>query len=150
MAKYKMSAEGREELRDSEGEKLEAYLDTNGTPTIGVGHTRKVAMGQKITKAQSDAFLAEDLEWAEAAVSDYVHVPLNQNMVDALVSFVFNIGAEQFRSSTLLRLLNEGLYKDASEQFPNWDKETINGKLVANKGLHNRRLREKKLFLKPV
>lgn len=150
MAKYKMSAEGRQDLRESEGEKLEAYLDTNGTPTIGAGHTRKVALGQVITKAQSDAFLSEDLEWAEAAVSAYVHVPLNQNMVDALVSFVFNIGAEQFRSSTLLRLLNEGLYKDAADQFPNWDKETINGKLVANKGLHARRLREKKRFLAPA
>ena len=148
--KYQMSAEGREELRESEGEKLEAYLDTNGTPTIGVGHTRNVKMGQKITKAQSDVFLQEDLGWAQQAVSDFVHVPINQNMADALISFVFNIGAEQFRTSTLLRLLNEGLYKDASEQFPNWDKETIGGKLVANKGLHARRLREKKLFLKPV
>ena len=150
MAKYKMSADGRAWLRspDGEGEKLKAYLDTNGTPTIGVGHTRKVKMGDVITQAQSDAFLQEDLEWAEAAVSNFVHVPLNQNMVDALVSFVFNIGEVQFRSSTLLRLLNEGLYKDASEQFPNWDKETINGKLVANKGLGNRRAKEKKLFLK--
>ena len=150
MSKYQMSAEGRQELRESEGERLEAYLDTNGTPTIGVGHTRKVKMGDKITEAQSDVFLQEDLEWAQQAVSNYVHVPINQNMADALISFVFNIGAEQFRTSTLLRLLNAGLYKDAADQFPNWDKETIKGKLVQNKGLHNRRLREKKQFLAPA
>lgn len=147
---YKVSAEGREAIRSDEGERLEAYLDTNGTPTIGVGHTRGVKMGQKITKAKSDAFLEEDLTWVEAALNKYVHVPLNQNMVDALGGFVFNVGETQFRESTLLELLNRGLYKDASEQFERWNKETIKGKKVENAGLTARRKREAKRFIKPV
>lgn len=146
------SAEGRKAIMEDEGVRYEAYLDIAGVPTIGVGHTRKVYMGQKATEAEVDYWLQEDLKEAEQAVEAYVHVPLNQNMYDALVSLVFNIGASQFRTSTLLRKLNEGLYKDASEQFLVWNKITNpkTGKLEESKGLSNRRAREKKLFLKPV
>lgn len=144
------SAEGRKAIMEDEGVRYEAYLDIAGVPTIGVGHTRKVYMGQKATEAEVDYWLQEDLKEAEQAVEAYVHVPLNQNMYDALVSLVFNIGASQFRTSTLLRKLNEGLYKDASEQFLVWNKITNpkTGKLEESKGLSNRRAREKKLFLK--
>ena len=146
------SAEGRKAIMEDEGVRYEAYLDIAGVPTIGVGHTRKVYMGQKATEADVDYWLQEDLKEAEQAVEAYVHVPINQNMYDALVSLVFNIGAPQFRTSTLLRKLNEGLYKDASEQFLVWNKITNpkTGKLEESKGLSNRRAREKKLFLKPV
>ena len=146
------SAEGRKAIMEDEGVRYEAYLDIAGVPTIGVGHTRKVYMGQKASEAEVDYWLQEDLKEAENAVAAYVHVPVNQNMYDALVSLVFNIGAGQFRTSTLLRKLNEGLYKDASEQFLVWNKITNpkTGKLEESKGLSNRRAREKKLFLKPV
>lgn len=144
------SAEGRKAIMEDEGVRYEAYLDIAGVPTIGVGHTRKVYMGQKATEADVDYWLQEDLKEAEQAVEAYVHVPVNQNMYDALVSLVFNIGASQFRTSTMLRKLNEGLYKDASEQFLVWNKITNpkTGKLEESKGLSNRRAREKKLFLK--
>jgi len=140
------SAEGREAIKEDEGVRYEAYLDTGGVWTIGVGHTRKVYPGQKATPAQVDAWLQEDLTEAERALAAYVHVPLNQNMYDALAGFVFNIGAEQFRTSTMLRLLNQGLYKDAANEFPKWNLD--NGKVI--KGLVLRRERQKKMFLKPV
>lgn len=144
------SAEGRKAIMDEEGVRYEAYLDSKGVPTIGVGHTRKVSMGMKATPEQVDVWLQEDLAEAERAIDSYVHVPLNQNMYDALASLVFNIGAEQFRSSTLLRLLNLGLYKDASEQFLVWNKIRKGDKFEELKGLTKRREREKKMFVKPV
>ncbi len=144
------SAEGRKAIMDEEGVRYEAYLYSKNVPTIGVGHTRQVKMGMKATPEQVDAWLQEDLAEAERAIDAYVHVPLNQNMYDALASLVFNIGAEQFRTSSLLRKLNEGLYKDASEQFLVWNKIRKGAKFEELKGLTKRREREKKMFLKPV
>jgi len=139
------SLAGREAITLREGEELEAYQDGGGVWTIGVGHTRGVYKGQKITQAQSQKFLQEDLALAENAVNLFVIVPLNQNMFDALVSLVFNIGVGAFQKSTLVKLLNMGLYKDAANEFPRWNKD--NGKVVD--GLTNRRLSEQKQFLTP-
>lgn len=145
-----LSAEGREFIKKEEGVEKEAYQDQAGVWTIGVGHTRKVYPGQKATDAEIDVWLTEDTQWAMQAVNNYVHVPLNQHMFDALVSLCFNIGETQFRESTLVRKLNEGLYKDAADQFAVWNKvrDPKTKKLEDNKGLTARREREKKLFLK--
>ena len=57
----------------------------------------------------------------------------------ALVSFVFNEGETKFLTSTLLRLLNTGDYSSVPVQLLRWTKETIDGRLVENVGLRNRR-----------
>jgi len=119
----KMSPKGAAILTVREGEKLKTYTDTVGVLTIGVGHTGPdVKPGMTITKEQSQALLMKDLQWAEAAVNK-VAVPLNQNQFDALVSFVFNIGATAFAKSTLLKLLNAGDYGGAAAQFMVWTKQ---------------------------
>ena len=67
---------------------------------------------------------------AADAVNDAVEVPLNQDQFDALVSFVFNVGAGAFEGSTLLRLLNEGRYRDVPKQLDRWvkaDGRTLEG-----------------------
>jgi lysozyme len=118
-----MSPKGSAILSVREGERLKAYVDTVGVLTIGVGHTGPdVKPGMTITREQSQALLKKDLEWAEAAVNK-VRVPLNQNQFDALVSFVFNIGATAFAKSTLLKLLNAGDYSGAAAQFMVWTKQ---------------------------
>lgn len=127
-----------------EGLHLDAYLPTpNDVPTIGYGHTKGVKLGQRITVLQANQFLQEDIAWAEDAVNSLVKVRLNQNQFDALVSFVFNIGATAFEKSTLLRLLNSGDYTGAANQFPRWNKQ--NGKVL--NGLTKRRKEEQALFL---
>lgn len=145
MTKQRTSQEGRELIAAREGEELEAYLDGGGVWTIGVGHTLHVKKGDVITKEQSDKFLEDDLHTAENAIKLYVNTPLNQNMFDALVSLIFNIGVGAFKSSTLLKLLNMGLLKEAAEQFPRWNQD--NGKVVD--GLTKRRLSERLQFLTP-
>lgn len=142
----KTSAEERKAISLDEGIRTKAYLDTGGVPTIGVGHTKGVKMGMVATLDQIDKWLEEDLADAEADVERLVKVPLNQNMFDALVSFVFNLGGTQLAGSTLLKLLNQGLYKDAADQFPRWNKD--NG--VVLNGLVKRRARERATFLRPV
>ena len=131
-------------IKKHEGLRLEAYLPTpNDVWTIGYGHTHTTKQGQKITEAQAETLLRKDIKWAEEAVNESVVVPLSQNQFDALVSFVFNVGAGAFGSSTLLRLLNSKDYEGAANQFLRWNKQ----KGVALKGLTKRREEERKLFL---
>lgn len=140
---------GLDLIKQFEGLRLNAYKDSAGIPTIGYGHTKGVEMGQTITQAQADQFLKEDCKDAEGAVNKLVEVPITQNMFDALVSFVFNLGAGALKGSTLLKLLNKHDYQGASEQFARWVYATNakTGKKEVLNGLVKRREAERKLFL---
>lgn len=123
--------------------RLIAYQDQHGVWTIGWGHTGpEVHEGLQWTQAQADGALEADLQAAVSAVNRSVRVAVNQNQFDALVSFVFNVGAEAFAGSTLLRLLNGGYPNLAASQFPYWDH--VDG--VENNGLLHRRDAEQQLF----
>jgi len=76
-----------------------------------------------------------------------VKVALTQNQFDALVSFVYNLGVEAFRTSTLLRKLNNADYRGAAAEFKRWKNATVNGKLTELAGLVRRRKSEEQLFL---
>jgi lysozyme len=144
----KISAAGLELLKGHEGLRLKAYLDTGDVPTIGYGHTRGVKMGDTCTKEQALQWLDEDADIAENDVNRLVKAPfgLNQNQFDALVSFVYNIGGDEFSTSTLLRKLNAGDYTGAAKQFGRWIYD--NGKIV--NGLVLRRADERELFLREI
>lgn len=115
-----ISDQGLELLLEREGCKLEAYRDSVGVPTIGVGHTAGVHMGDTCTKEQAMAWMMEDLAWVRGCLDSKVTVPLEQFQYDGLGSFIFNIGAGAFTSSTLLRKLNEGAYDEVPAQFDRW------------------------------
>ncbi|NTX17970.1 lysozyme [Burkholderia cepacia] len=95
----------------------------NGAPwTIGYGHTGpEVRYGLVWTQAQAEAALMKDVQGAVGAVNRLVKVPLSQCQFDALVDFVFNLGETRFAGSTMLRLLNAGLYEAAANEFQKWD-----------------------------
>lgn len=134
-------------IKKWEGLRLEAYLPTpNDVWTIGWGHTLGVKKGDKITKEQAEAFFREDIKWAEEAVNNSVKVSISQNMFDALVSLVFNIGATAFKKSTLLKKLNKADYEGAANQFLVWNKQK--GRILS--GLSKRRSEEREYFLKTV
>jgi lysozyme len=116
----KPSSACRALVRQFEGCKLQAYLCPAGIPTIGVGHTRGVKIGDRCTVQQADVWLSQDLEDAGAAVAMLVRVPLTQGQFDALTSFVFNLGARRLAESTLLIMLNKRNYKAAADQFSRW------------------------------
>lgn len=129
-------------IKQYEGLKLEAYLCPAGIPTIGYGHTRGVKLGQKISAAQAEVFLDHDYEEAEDAVKRLITVPLNDNQLGALTSFVFNLGEGRLLGSTLRRKLNSGDYKGAAAEFDKW---VYSGGKKLN-GLITRRAAERKLF----
>ncbi len=97
-----------------------------------------------ISRARAEQPLRQDVRTFEDDVNSDVRVPLNENQFDALVSFSFNIGDGALRSSTLLRLLNEGDYSGAARQFERF--YYAHGNSI--RGLANRRHAEKALFLR--
>lgn len=140
----KTGQRGIDLIKFFEGCKLKAYQDAVGVWTVGVGHTGPdVCRGETVTHEEADALLHGDLLEAEEAVSRLVKVPINQNEFDALVSFTFNLGEGNLKSSTLLRLLNQMRYQEAADQFPRWNK--AGGVVLA--GLTKRREAERRLFL---
>ncbi len=115
------SEEGRSAIALREGIRNKAYKDTKGIWTIGVGHTGpEVVEGLVWSDDKVMSTLVNDLRNAEKAVNLYVKVALTQNQFDALVSFVFNVGAGAFKNSTLLKVLNQGNYEEAANQFDRW------------------------------
>jgi GH24 family phage-related lysozyme (muramidase) len=138
-------------IKKHEGLRLEAYLPTpNDRWTIGWGHTKTARPGMKITEEQAEELFQSDIAWVEKAIEDYVEVELNDNQYDALASFVYNLGAGNFRSSTLLKKLNSGDYEGAANEFPRWNKQRNKktGQLEELRGLTKRRAEERELFLR--
>ena len=70
-------------------------------------------------------------------------VEVTQNQFDALVSFAFNLGPANLKSSTLLRKVNSGDVNGAADEFLKWNH--AGGQVLA--GLTARRNAEKTLFL---
>lgn len=137
----KTSEKGKAIIKQYEGFRAKPYLCPAKVPTIGYGATyyldgRKVKLTDPaISEAQADKLLDKMLEKYEQAVERYAQVPLNQNQFDALVSFCYNVGAENLRTSTLLKKLNAKDYAGAGEQFLKWNRG--GGRVL--QGLVNRR-----------
>ncbi|MDG3438966.1 lysozyme [Nitrospirillum amazonense] len=143
-----VNAAGIALTEQSEGLELTAYLCPAGRLTIGYGHTGPdVTPGMTITEAQAQELLLQDLATAGNGVSQAVTVALTDNQYAALTDFAFNLGIGALTQSTLLRLLNQGDYADAADQFLVWDKAHVNGQLVTLPGLAARRQKERALFL---
>lgn len=133
---------------------LDAYIDPVGIPTIGYGSTynydakRKVQLGDSITVQKAVEWLRKETKAIVPQIKSLVKVPINQNQLDSLTSFVYNVGIGNFKNSTLLRLLNSGAPKtEVAAQFDRWNKGTVNGQKVVLPGLTRRRNEEKALFL---
>lgn len=136
-------------VREFEGLRLVAYPDpgTRGAPyTVGYGHTAGVFKDTHIGVDMAVRLLKLDLEEAGRYIEKMVTVELNDNEFSALLSFVFNLGPQNLKNSTLLRKLNEGDKQGASEEFGKWNKAA---KRVMQ-GLTRRREAERVLFLTPV
>jgi lysozyme len=118
-----LSSAGLELLKKSEGFRDRTYNDVAGFPTIGFGH--RLAPSESyltgITLLQGESILSRDIVVAEAAVERLVKVSLTQGQFDALVDFVFNLGAGRLASSTLLTYVNARNFDAAAWQLLAWD-----------------------------
>lgn len=133
-------------VKEFEGERLTSYKDVAGKWTIGIGHlinnNERHLIGATISPEESNKLFNRDIKTATNTIDRVVHVPLNESQYAALASFIFNVGATNFLTSTLLKKLNAGDYSGAANEFLRWNK--AGGKVVA--GLTRRREAEAKLF----
>ena len=134
---------------------LNAYQDLGGVWTIGYGSTfnyaenRPVKKGDVITEQIAIDWLRKEMKDKIIQIKQLVKVPINQNQLDALTSFSYNLGIGALKSSTLLKLLNSGADKyTVSNQFLRWNKALIDGQYIEVLGLTRRREAERVLFLK--
>lgn len=129
-------------VKSFEGFRATAYKCPAGVWTIGYGCTENVSPGDTVTEAEAEQMLSDELLYASKAVDELVEVELTQNEYDALTSFVYNVGREAFRNSTLLRMINNDDKEDCGPQFDRWNK--AGGVVLA--GLTRRRAAERAMF----
>ncbi len=114
-------------IKRSEGLRLTPYLDLAGFWTVGYGHkltSKELAAGWRdrvIDEPAALQLLIDDADYAAAQVQRWVTVPLSQGQLDALTDFVYNLGQVRLADSTLLKILNQGNYRDAGQQLLRWD-----------------------------
>lgn len=145
------SPAGIQNIVQWEGRRNQAYQDSAGNWTIGVGHLIVPGDGlnsqSNINDATVDAIFTNDLENAEMIVKGNVTVPLTQGQFDALVDFAFQFG-NAFVSSTLLKLLNAGNYVAAANEFQQWvHARNSSGQLILVGQLVQRRAADASMFV---
>lgn len=125
---------------------LPDYLrDLSGTPwTIGMGETKGVKQGDKITQEQADSMLLERLkEFAQGVLKASPKLSKHSpEKLAAVTSFAYNVGLGAYKGSTVARCIGVEDMEGAARAFSLWNKA---GGLVMN-GLVKRRQVEADLF----
>ena len=117
-----LSKTGIELLKHFEGCELKAYQDSVGVWTIGYGHTKGIYEGLEITQSEAEKMLVDELPEYEGYITDKVVPMLQQHEFDALVCWGYNLGPTNLSSSTMLKKLNAGEFKEVPFQMKRWDK----------------------------
>jgi len=147
-------------IKHHEGVRQKPYQCPARLWTIGVGHVMYPEQGKlkledrdafqtrqedmrTYSMEEVDAILRRDLDRFERGVEKFCPVPLTQGMFDGLVSFSFNVGLGTLQRSTLRQKLLRGDKEGAAEELMKYC--MAGGKIL--KGLQNRRIDEKSMFL---
>ena len=155
-----VSEKACEVIRHHEGVRSRPYRCPALLWTIGVGHVlypeqAKLPLAERMgfslrpeddrvfTKEEVDGLLKFDLARFERGVGQFCPVPLTQGMFDGLVSLSFNVGLGTLQHSTLRQKLLRGDKAGAADEFLKYCMAA--GKIL--KGLQNRRIDERALFL---
>jgi len=137
-------------IKSFEGYRRSSARLADGRWTIGYGHTKTAREGVEVSPSDAEALLIYDLMEITQAVNDWTFAPLTQNQFDALVSFAFNVGLENFRRSMVLRRVNEGAMLQAAAALDLWRKADFEGERIVVDALVRRRAAEKSMFLLPT
>ena len=141
---------GLEIIKKYEGLRLTKYVCPAGKVTIGYGHSMKPGevIPRFITNERAEELLLEDIELFEDEMRNLIEIDLDSNQWSAIVSFVYNVGATLFASSSVLKKINErdaeGVVK-ALKKYVYYTDST--GEKVVAEGLKKRRDSEAKLYL---
>lgn len=134
-------------IAPNEGKVNSTYIDPVGIATSCYGHTGpEVKLGQKFTDEQCLDQLAKDLSAHDKQMMNLVRVPLTDYQHAAFLSFTYNAGVGNFKSSTMLRKLNSKDYEGACEELSKW----VYAKKQKLNGLVTRRQQEKAVCMGEV
>jgi lysozyme len=148
----KLNKAGADLIKSFEGLRLDAYLCSAGKPTVGFGSTffedgTPVKLGDKITKERADSLFEKVSDSFAAKVKNCIQKDINENQFAALVSFAYNVGIGNLKSSTLLKKVNANPNDPTiMQEFKKWNRAS--GKVLA--GLTRRREAEANLYFKPL
>ena len=155
-----ISAAGLDFMKQWEGLRPKLCIDPEGHCTIGYGtvlHSGRCdgraveePYAAGITAEAAAQLLAQKCAEVQQFINDRISTSLNQNQSDALICFVYNIGAEAFETSTLLKALNAGDTAAAGSEIRKWTKASANGVVSEVPALANRRNAESALFEQPA
>ena len=138
-------------IKHYEGLYLETYLCPAKVATIGYGTTvypngEKVKLGDKITKEEAVIYLEYEIKKIVKSFNEVrlcFNLELNEDQKDACISFIYNLGIGNFKSSTLLKKMKVDPNDPTIEQeFMKWI--NANGKPL--EGLRRRRHSEWVLY----
>lgn len=130
-------------IKKYEGFSARPYKCPAGVLTIGYGRTIDVRPYEITTEEAETIWLDKYVKTIADQILAIVKVELSNNQICALIDFLYNLGIGNFKSSTLLRKINQGDFSAAANEFLKWNKA---GGIVL-KGLENRRIAERMLFL---
>jgi lysozyme len=123
------------------------YVDPVGIVTACFGHTsQRLTLGMEMSEHDCLLLLADDLTTHNKQLMQAVKVPLSEQEHGAYLSFHYNVGSANFKSSTLLRHLNAGQRELACNELPRW----VYAKGIKLPGLVTRRAQERDLCLQGV
>ena len=134
-------------IKKYEGFKPEAYQDSVGVWTIGYGTTRingePIKAGMTITEDQALQLVQQEVNKLWSQIEQISRINLNQNQMNALVDFAYNLGFNALKTSTLMKYVNQSKFDQAANEFTRW--VYAGGKVLP--GLVKRREAEKQLFM---
>lgn len=144
------SQAGLAHIANLEGCRNQTYQCSAGTWTNGIGHTLNVSKHDNVTNEQIADNFIYDVSHAERVVRKYLQVKVTNSQFDVLVSFVFNLGETNFRTSTMLRKFNNKESISACNELMRW--VFVSGKNCNKKesncyGIVKRRVAEKEACL---
>lgn len=115
-----VSKQGLAHIANAEGCRLKAYQCSANKWTVGLGHTHGVSKHTQISLERAADLLIADVKHAEQTVKKLIKHAATQGELDMMTSFVINLGAHNFKHSTLLKKFNAGDKLGACNEYLRW------------------------------
>jgi len=153
LARKRMSEAGLARIREHEAFVPKRYDDGAGNATIGYGHL--VLDGEDfsggLTEAEAIKLFEKDVERVVNGALDKIEVELTQNQIDAVGSFIFNVGPGAFEKG-LLPHINARRHERATSRILKYvtGRDMRTGQRRVLRGLLKRRRDEVALYQNPT
>ena len=149
---YHISPRGLERIREKEAFIPKVYDDGVGNKTVGYGHMLRPGESyNRISQAEAQDLFAKDVARIVDPALEGISTPLTQNQIDALGSFIFNVGTGGFIKN-LLTSVNTGAFEEVTNRMLQFitGRDARSGRRQVLRGLLTRRQFEVALFKNPV